>query len=424
MYSDQLKQDAFFDTTNGCIFVAISELYNNKIENIDAYNLTAIINENAKLKSQLGEDFTVDCINDIISFSTHIARHTSAEYEKLVSTVLEFAFKRRLFVDLEKSKADCFAKGITISDLHKSVQERVDDATVSFATSEIKPYKDIIEGLWDETQARFNIIADSGYSSKFTSANEYFTYELGELVLISAQRKRGKSMFALNETVHKLNNGIGVLYIDTELQDRLFNERLLAYMSQIEFKKLRKGDFTDEEKTRIHNSLKIMKKANFYHVHMPRWDKDKIYLLAKKLKRNFGVTFFVYDHLKTTDSKDASMAYHELGTKVNFIKDIICGELGYAGLTLAQLNRVGDIGDSYKLEQEVSTVANLIKKSEDEIMRDTPDCGNYKLFVKANRNGNEMDDPEQEYIDLMFRGNLCSFMQATKQHTITASPFE
>ena len=422
LYSEKLTQDSFFDTTNGCLFVAISELYNNKIENIDTYNLITAINNNLKLKKQLGDDFSVDTISDIISFSVHIARHTSSEYTKLVDTVVNFAFKRRLHKDLEKCQIDCFKDEISIADLHKSVQDKIDEATVNFVTSDVKPYKDIVGELWNQTQDRFNIAIDSGYASKFVSAREYFTYEPGELVLVSAKRKRGKSMFALNEAVHKLESGIGVLYVDTELQDRLFNERLLSYLSGVEFKKLRKGDFSESQKADIEKAIKFIKKSNFFHVHMPRWDKDKLYLLAKKLMRNYKTTFFVFDHLKTTDSKDASTAYHELGSKVNFIKDVICGELGYAGLTLAQLNRAGDIGDSYKLEQEVSTVATLEKKTEDEITKDTPDCGNYKLFIKANRNGNEMDDIDSEYIDLMFRGNLCKFEEVT-QHNAPPDPF-
>lgn len=422
MYSEQITEDSFFDTTNGCLFTAISELYSSKIENVDAYNLMTAINGNLKLKKQLGEDFTVETITDIISFSVHIARHTSSEYMKLVDTVVNFAFKRRLHKDLVKCQLDCFKDEISIADLHKSVQDKIDEATVSFVTSDVKPYKDIVGDLWAQTQERFNITGDSGYASKFVAAREYFTYEPGELVLVSAKRKRGKSMFALNEAVHKLQSGIGVLYIDTELQDRLFNERLLAYLSGVEFKNLRKGSFSAEQRADIEKAIKFVKKANFFHVHMPRWDKDKLYLLAKKLMRNYGTTFVVFDHLKTTDSKDASTAYHELGSKVNFIKDILCGELGYAGLTLAQLNRSGDIGDSYKLEQEVSTVANLEKKTEDEMIRDTKECGNYKLFVKANRNGNEMDDIENEYIDLMFRGNICSFEEA-KQHSAPPDPF-
>jgi replicative DNA helicase len=423
LYSDQLKQETFFDITNGCLFVAISDLYNVGIQNIDTYNLMNAINGNKQIKQQLGADFTKETVSEIITFSVHISRNTAEEYNKLTKSILEYAFKRRLYRDLEKCKVDCFNDQLSISDLHSSVQNKIDEVTVNFMTSEVKAYKDIVESLWEQTKSKFSLGNDEGYTSKFLTAKEYFIYEPGELVLVAGKRKRGKSMLALNEAVDKLDKGIGVLYIDTELQDGLFNDRLLTHYSQVEFKKLRRGEFDKDQEKAIEKAIAHIKTLNFFHVHMPKWDKDKLYLLSKKIMRNHGVTFLIYDHLKTTESKDTSGAYHELGSKVNFLKDVLCGELGYAGLCLAQLNRGGDIGDSFRLEQEVSTVLNIDKKTEEEILRDTTDCGNYKMFVKANRNGTEMDDIEQEYIDLMFRGNICSFIEA-KQHNTPKSPFD
>ena len=35
----------------------------------------------------------------------------------------------------------------------------------------------------------------------------YFTYQGGELVLVAARRKHGKSIFGMNELVHMLKNG-------------------------------------------------------------------------------------------------------------------------------------------------------------------------------------------------------------------------
>jgi replicative DNA helicase len=422
LYSDKLKQESFFDETNGCLFQAISKLFNNGIETIDTYNLNQTIKNDQSLSRFLDKDFTKDQLAEIINYSIHISRNSAQEYNGLVESVLGYAFKRKIFRELEKSKIRCFDNKMSISDLHSEIQSSIDEVTVNYVSQDIKPYKDIVEKLWEETKARFSVVSN-GYGSKFSRADEYFVYEPNELVLLSAKRKKGKSIFSLNELVDKVTKGIGVLYIDTELDDRLFNERLLAHFSKVEFKDLKRGNFSKEQEKDIEKAVKYIKTLNFYHIRMTKWDKDQIYLLAKKLKRTMGLTFLIYDHLKTTESKDTGAAYHELGNKVNFLKDTICGELGYAGLCLAQLNRSGDIGDSFKLEQEVSTVLNLEKKTEEEIMRDGRNCGNYKLFVKANRNGTEMDDIADEYIDLMFYGNICNFTQA-EQHKRKETPFE
>jgi hypothetical protein len=106
----------------------------------------------------------------------------------------------------------------------------------------------------------------------------------------------------------------------------------------------------------------------------------------------------------------------DLGNKTNFLKNDIAGGLGMGVLAGAQLNRNHEIGDSYRIEQYTSSLINLIDKTPEEMMTDGKACGNYKLFVKLNRNGEQMSDPESEYIDVQFDGNICTFRQAT-QHS-------
>lgn len=423
LYSEQLKPDYFSDSTNSCLFWAISELYHQNIKNIDAYNLMVTIDTNKWKRKEIGEDLSIEYIKSILSLSTFVARDTPEEYKRLVSIVSDLACKRKLYKDLEICKNECLKEEHNISDVHKLVQKKIDDVATDFITSDVVPFGDIVMQLWEETTSRFNLVKGEGYNSKFQCAYNYFSYEPNELALLAAKTKVGKSVYALNECVHKLQNGIGIIYIDTELTDRLFNERMLAHLCQIEFQDIKHGTFNEEQAKEIIKNLKWITSQNFYHLHMPTWDKEKLFIIAKKLKRERNTTFFIFDHLKTTNSSDASIAYHELGSKVNFLKDVICGEVGYAGLALAQLNRTGDIGESFKLEQEVSVVLNLFPKTEEEIMRDGKECGNYKIFVKANRNGNKMDDPSTEYLDIMFWGKYCSIEDA-KQHESKTSPFE
>ena len=104
------------------------------------------------------------------------------------------------------------------------------------------------------------------------------------------------------------------------------------------------------------------------------------------------------------------------------MKNDIAGGLNLAVLAGAQLNRGNEIADSYKIEQYASTVLNLTPKTQEELIRDGEDCGNYKLFVKLNRNGEQMADIETEYIDLVFNGNLATIEQAKQQHITEEKP--
>lgn len=427
LYSETLKPNDFFDTTNACIYWAVTELYSANIENIDAYNLIRIINYNKAVSNQIwgnlsSEKDRTKFINDFIRLSKAICRPSQVEYVELVKTILDFSTKRNMVLNLEKSINNCF-ENIEAVDVYKNVQKNIDSVMSNHQSCDVVAFGKIIKNLWNESREKLNNGGLYGYKPKINELAKYFLYEMGELILYLGKRKSGKSMLALNEAVNLLKQDVGVLYIDTELRDSLFKDRLISHCARVPFKRLKSGDYDEPSAIRIDKAIEWLEDKNFYHCHMPNYSKEKLYLLAKKLKKNNNVTFFIFDHLKTTDSKDASSGYYELGSKINFLKDILCGELNYAGICLAQLNRGGDVGDSYRLEQEPSAVVSLFAKTKNEINNDGVECGNMKLFVKANRLGEQMDDPESDYVDVNFKGHLCSF-ENTKQHNVENTPFE
>ena len=47
----------------------------------------------------------------------------------------------------------------------------------------------------------------------------------------------------MNEVVHKLKNGVPCLVIDTEMQTRLYVERLLAHLSKVDIERIKSGKY-------------------------------------------------------------------------------------------------------------------------------------------------------------------------------------
>lgn len=91
-------------------------------------------------------------------------------------------------------------------------------------------------------------------------------------------------MMLLNCAVDLLKNGYSVLYIDSELNSRMFTCRLIAHLSGIEFSRVRAGKYSLEEKQRIDQCLKWIKTRKFTHRYMPMFDSQGIYSAAKKVK--------------------------------------------------------------------------------------------------------------------------------------------
>lgn len=124
-------------------------------------------------------------------------------------------------------------------------------------------------------------------------------------------------------------------------------------------------------------------------------------------------------YFKASGDGDAFGTYQELGKFVDCIKNKVCGDMQVAGLGAAQATAAGRIADSAKIGRNASTIALIQDKTPQEIQTDGPECGNKKLRIILNRNGQQ--HTQGEYIDLVFDGNRILYKEA-KQH-LPCEPF-
>jgi len=321
-------------------------------------------------------------------------------------------------------EANCRNRAIGLGELSDVVFKKLNSLTEKYiVSSEIKMFGDSSEFLWEEICDRRNDSGTYGIPSKYESLNEYYTYEPGELVVVQAKYKQGKSVFLLNETVHKLKNGVPTLVVDTEMSDRLYMERLVSHVSGIEVKRIKNGRYTPEEGERIREAREWIKKQPFVHIYDPDMTDEKLYSICKILKYKMDLQFVVYDYIKSNETS-SSDNYNILGAKCDFLKNNIAGDLNLAVLSACQLNRNGEVADSMKINRYLSVGIKWFIKTQEQIMRDGSDCGNAGLKIYVNRLGQQMpEDDEFVYIDFFFEGDTMNITEA-KQHLDEETPFD
>lgn len=410
-YSEQLKPNHFSDTQNAYIYYAVCELAKRGIEKIDAYNITNILNAKEATRKQT-ESITIQALNDLIDVAKIIARESVEEYKLLVNNVLDAAFRRDTYKKLIECEKLCFSS--TEKDIEQRIYSALDDVMMEFSTTtDVPQYKDVVDDLWGEIEAR----QDSGMAGipfKFDTLNNYATIERGELFIFAAEAKQGKSMMLLNCAVDLMKKNKSVLYIDSELNSRMFTCRLISHLTSIEFSKLKAGRYTNEEKARIDRAISWLKTKKFTHLYIPMFDMQSIYTAVKKVKHTQGLDVLIVDYFKSSgDASDAWGSYAELGKFVDLVKNKICGDMNIAGIGAAQATSTGKVADSAKIGRNASTIALIQDKTPEEIESDGIECGNKKLRICLNRNGAQMST--DEYIDLNFEGNIISYKEA-KQH--------
>jgi replicative DNA helicase len=413
-YSEDLLPNHFTNKENRCVYTAIQSLVEKGIMTIDPYNIIESLNSSEATRG-FAQDISIEQLNELVEMSDVLARNTIAEYKMLVKNVLDAAFRRDTFQKLKECQALCYDR--TQENVMEKIYNNIDDVMTEFSTTnDVPAYKDVIDGCWEEIKSRQN----NGYSGikfKFDALNDYATIEPGELFIFAAEAKQGKSMMLLNCAVDLLRQDKAVLYLDSELNTRLFTARILAHIAKVEYKRLTAGAYDNEEAERINEALEWLKSKKFTHLYIPMFDQQTIYTAVKKVQHTQGLDVLIVDYFKGSGDGDAFDSYQELGRFVDMVKNRICGEMGIAGIGAAQATATGKVADSAKIGRNASTIAIIQDKTPEEVDLDGAECGNKKLRVVLNRNG--MQHAAGEYIDLQFNGNLISYEQA-KQHVPVA----
>lgn len=334
----------------------------------------------------------------------------------LADTVVTLAFKRDLVRTLNRISTDCFNPRKGLNELNSSVYQSIGNLTKSYIENqEAGTLGDIIDDIWQEIVDRRNPDGSYGIPSKYPIFGEYFTYESGELVVIQARMKQGKSAFLLNEVIHKLENGVPTLVIDTEMKTRLYTERLISHWTGIDLAKVKNGRYTEEEAKKIQDCIDWIKKAPFQHIYKPDITDEEIAIYCQMYIYKFGLQFFVFDYIKSNES-DTGVNANLLGRKTDFLKNEIAGKLDIAVVSACQLNREMNVADSDKINRYLSVGIKWAYKTQEMIAKDGLECGNAYAKIYINRLGRQMlEDDDEDYIDFHFNGDTMGVVEA-KQH--------
>lgn len=417
-HSEQLLPNHFTNHENKLLYQALCALAQQNVSpmDIDSYLIRQTLQSQPGTQ-RYADDISIEQLGAFIEQSDILCRDSVEAYTILVKNVMDAAFRRDTLQQLKECQRICLQR--SEKDIVPRIYQALDEVMMDFsATTEVPPYKDVVDKYWAEIQSR----QSAGYSGipfKFPALNDYATIERGELFIFGAEQKQGKSMMLLNCAVDLLKNDYAVLYLDSELNTRLFTARILAHLSGVAYKNLTSGRYSEEEAKRIEEAREWLKTRKFTHIYIPTFDVQSIYTTVNKVRHTQGVDVLIVDYFKGSGEGDAFNSYQELGRFVDMVKNQICGDMNIAGIGAAQATATGRLADSAKIARNASTIAMITDKTPEEIEADGAECGNKKLRVVVNRNGAQMT--QDEYLDLFFDGNHILYEQA-KQH-IPQAPF-
>lgn len=419
-----LKEGHFYDKKNGILYWAILNLVEKGVMKIDWQNISTQIKSDKERCQVMGKDVS-DQIEEIVENAPLMARESVDEYKQVVNRVVGLGFKRKLYQEIGKIENKCLTDSTNdIGQINNEIMDTMNKIAIDYiADEEISNFGDNVDSIWNDIVSSRTKSGVVGTRVFLPSLNDFYTYEDGELVLYCARRKMGKSVIAMNELVNQVEQGEKVVYLDTEMSDKKFLERLLSHLTQIPVNDLKNGNYSPEKEELIKEKREWIKKHKFVHKYIPGWGQQQIITQCKLLHNQGRLTFLIYDYFKDQSGVvSSSELYNALGNLCDAIKNKILGALGIKGCAFAQLSRSFAIADSDKLERYVSTGVYWLEKEAEEIREDGEECGNFKMRVDFNRNGDSHG--ENEYIDCLFKKKTVSIEECKKQHNANKTPYD
>lgn len=410
-----LHPSVFQGEENACLYWGIEQLHKSGITNIDAYNLSNVLQSHPSVRNRL-DKYNLPSVQELIDDYVQVARSTVDEYVMVAERVVTYAFKRALVGKFEQIESQCSDPRLDLAELSNIVYSSMSELTERFLISKTsEPIGESIDSIWDEIVSRRNQDGSYGLTSKFSVFDDFFTYERGELVVLQAKYKQGKSVFLMNEAVDKLKKGIPTMVVDMEMPTRLYVVRLLAHLTGIDANRIKSGKYSSEDGKTIADAIAWIKRQPFVHVYNPELTMEQLYSLCELQRNKMGLGFLVYDYLKSNEIS-TSDNYNALGAKCDYLKNRIAGKLDIPVLAACQLNRMGEVADSIKINQYLSVGIKWGFKTPEMIASDGMSCGNAYAKIYVNRLGRQaMDDDSSDYIDFVFSGDNMRISEA-EQH--------
>ena len=417
-YCGRLSTDDFYDDTNKKIYAVIEGLYLKKRE-VDIINVIEGLKQ-AGTYEGIGEGYLFELAESVPTvFST----------QQYVDVLKVKSLERELYNETLDLSRRVLKGEEDVSDILASAEKHIGNIVNKQRVANLMPISAALDSVFDaiDNNRKRSVGSLIGLDTGFRELNEFtYGFQPGELIILAARPGVGKSAFALNIAQKSCANvGSYAAFFSLEMGIDQLVMRLLSLTSNVKLGKIRSGDMTDEETTKLLAGRVALDNLHIYLDETTTNDLESIKIQCRKLKRENKLDIIIIDYLQLlTLSKGKSMSrYEEVSTLSRSLK-LLARELEVPILALSQLSRnvesrsaeqgnkpiLSDLRESGSIEQDADIVIFLHRETP---AADDPtkSYANKKIevIIAKNRQGMTGSFP------LIFRGEHSSFEPIEKK---------
>ncbi len=220
-------------------------------------------------------------------------------------------------------------------------------------------------GKWRQMQEEARAIGEVPLEGVSTGLHRLNTltlgYKPGDLIILGAETGHGKTAFALNTCLAAcVETGSPVLYVNTEMSRQQIAFRWGAILAGIPLQKIRTGSLTNEELSQVQAGFERLTNSGFLNSTIPNLTPDKLQILARKAKLQYGIQLLILDYVGRMEKRDPK--YQEWQILEDMVRacKIMAQNLEIAVMVLVQLNENGSLQGAKRMKNECDLMLQLL----------------------------------------------------------------
>ena len=405
-----LRPDSFYKDAHVMIFKVMYDLFEKQVP-IDLLTVHEGLKKADYLDTIGGPVFLTELTNKVssaanVEFHSRIIsqKHIQRELIRLSTEIIKDSFEDTkdvftLLDDAEKNLYDITDKNLNTG--YESLQ------ALAVKT------KMHIEAVSEQEEGLTGITTGFEELDKMTSG-----WQPSDLVIIAARPGMGKTAFTLSLARNAALHGRPVAIFSLEMAKLQLVQRLISMEAEIDSKKLRNGDLTEDEWKRLHNSVDILAETPIFIDDTPAINIFELRAKCRRLKQNHGIEMIIIDYLQLMSSapgQNRGNREQEISSISRALKGL-AKELNVPVLALSQLSRavetrggtkrpmLSDLRESGAIEQDADLVTFIYRPDYYEIEDPDVPKGAAEIIISKHRNGSTGT------VNLKFIGQFVKFV--------------
>ena len=390
--ADAVSAEDFYRADHKLIFATIGMLAALD-QPADAITVSEYLEQQNQLKDVGGLDYLGQLVNETPSAANILAYAHIVRERAMLRQLIEIGG------DIAASAHD--VEGRSVTELVDLAEQKVFDIADRGQRSGtgFKSLKEILPGTVDRLDRLQHSKDDiTGIPTGFKALDEITSgLQPGDLVIIAARPSMGKTSLAMNIAENAaIGHQKATAIFSMEMSAEQLSFRMIGSVGRVNQTKLRSGNLSDEDWTRVGSTITMMSSAPIFIDDAPGLSPTEVRARARRLKRTDNLELVIVDYLQlmavsgTSENRATEISEISRGLKA------LARELNVPVVALSQLNRaveqrpdktpqMSDLRDSGAIEQDADVIIFIYR--EEQYDKDTPRKGVADIIVGKQRNG-------------------------------------